>query len=252
MKRNLRGMLVRGAVIAGMSLIAFPAAAEIPLSKETGRKWGEKCIPTGNATQCCNAQRNGETACKVVEHSPIRRDCEDAEKVCQAIVRSAEEAKKTEEEKKKKAEEAKKAEEKKTVQQGLPRLPSPADLEKEIDNIKSDVGKIDEQLSKVALKEELEELKKRGSKDGETIARVKTILEGRQRSVIETNPPDWTVVKQKTTDAANKLEAVQRKILHCVLAGDVTGGDAPNGKAPPPTNIDPSVQGKHVVGCKFK
>jgi hypothetical protein len=252
MKRNLRGMLVSGAVIAGISLIVFPAVAETPLLKETGRKWGEKCIPTGNAIQCCNTQRNGEPACKVVEHSPIRRDCEDAEKVCQAIVRSAEEAKKAEEEKKKKAEDAKKAEEKKTVQQGLPRLPSPADLEKEIDNIKSDVAKIDEQLSKVVSKEEVEELKKRGSKDGETIARVKTILEGRQRSVIETNPPDWTVVKQKTTDAANKLEAVQRKILHCVLAGDVTGGDAPNGKTPPPTNIDPSVQGKHVLGCKFK
>jgi len=62
MKRNLRGMLVSGAVIAGMSLIVFPVAAETPLSKETGRKWGEKCMPTGNAIQCCNAQRNGETA----------------------------------------------------------------------------------------------------------------------------------------------------------------------------------------------
>jgi hypothetical protein len=164
----------------------------------------------------------------------------------------AEQAKKAEEEKKKKAEEAKKAEEKKTVQQGLPRLPSPTDLEKEIDNVKSDLGKIDEQLSKVASKEELEELKKRGSKDGETIARVKIILEGPQRSVIETNPSDWTLVKQKTTDAGAKLEAVQKKILHCVLAGDVSGGDAPNGKVPPPTNIDPTVQGKHVVGCKFK
>jgi hypothetical protein len=58
-------------------------------------------------------------------------------------------------------------------------------------------------------------------------------------------------VKKKTTDAANKLEAVQRKILHCVLVGDVTGGDSPNGKTPPPTNID-RVQGKHVLGCKFK
>ena len=251
MKRNLRGMLVSGAVIAGISLMVSPVAAETPLSKETGRKWGEKCIPTGNAVQCCNAQRNGETACKVLEHSPIRRDCEDAEKVCQAIVRSAEEAKKAEEEKKKKAEEAKKAEEKKTFQQGIPRLPSPADLEKEIDNAKNDLVKIDEQLSKVASKEELEELKKRASKDRETIARVKTILEGPQRSVIETNPPDWTLVKQKTTDAAAKLEAVQKKILHCVLAGDVTGGDAPDSRVPPPTNIDPTVQGKHVVGCKF-
>jgi hypothetical protein len=243
MKGNLRGMLVSGAVIAGVSLIAFPVAAETPLPKETGRKWGEKCMPSGNAIQCCNAQRNGEAACKVLEHSPIRRDCEDAEKVCQAIVRSAEEAKKAEEDKKKRAEEAKK--------QGIPRLPSPADLEKEIDNAKNDLVKIDEQLSKVASKEELEELNKRGSKDRETITRVKTILEGPQRSVIETNPPDWTLVKQKTTDAAAKAEAVQRKILHCVLAGDVTRGDAPDGKVPPPTNIDPTVQGKHVVGCKF-
>ena len=246
MKRNLRRMLVRGAVIAGMSLTAFPATAEAPLSKETGRKWAEKCIPTGNAIQCCNAQRNGERACKVVEHSQIRRDCEDAEKVCQAIVRSAEEAKKAEEEKKKKAEEAKRA-----VQQGIPRLPSPADLEKEIDNAENDLVRIDEQLSKVASKQELEELKKRGSKDRETIARVKIILEGPQRSVIETNPPDWTLVKQKTTDAAAKLEAVQKKILHCVLAGDVTRGDPSDSKVPPPTNIDPTTQGKHVVGCKF-
>ena len=251
MKRNLRGMLISCAVITGISLMVSTVAAETPLSKETGRKWGEKCIPTGNAVQCCNTQRNGETACKVLEHSPIRRDCEDAEKVCQAIVRSAEEAKKSEEEKKKKAEEAKKAEEKKTFQQGIPRLPSPADLEKEIDNAKNDLVKIDEQLSKVGSKEELEELKKRASKDRETIARVKTILEGPQRSVIETNPPDWTLVKQKTTDAAAKLEAVQKKILHCVLAGDVTGGDAPDSRVPPPTNIDPTVQGKHVVGCKF-
>jgi hypothetical protein len=234
-------MLVGGAVIGGMFLIVFPAAAEIPLSKETGRRWGEKCMPTGNAVQCCNAQRNGETACKGLEHGPIRRDCEDAEKVCQSIVRSAEEAKK--------------AAEKKTVQQGIPRLQSPADLEKEIDNAKNDLVKVDEELGKVASKEELEALKKRGSKDAETIARVNTILEGRQRSVIETNPPDWTIVKQKTTDAAAKSEAVQKKLLHCVLAGDVTAPDSkgppPTNKVAPPTNIDPIVQGKHVVGCKF-
>lgn len=246
MNRNLRRMLVGGAVIAGMSLTVLPATAETPLSKEAGRKWGEKCISTGNAIQCCNAQRNGETACKVADHSPIRSDCEAAEKVCQAMVRSGGEARKAEEEKKKKTEEVKKS-----VQQGIPRLPSPADLEKEIDNAESDLIRIDEQLSRVASREELEELKKRGSKDRETIARVKTILEGRQKSVIETNPPDWTPVKQKTTDAAAKLEAVQKRVLHCVLAGDVTRGDAPNSKVSAPTNIDPTVQGKHVVGCKF-
>ncbi len=240
MQRNLRRMLVRVAVIAGMFLLVLPVAAEIPLSKETGRKWGEKCMPAGNAIQCCNAQRNSETACKNAEHSPTRRDCEDAEKVCQAIVRSAEDAKK--------------AAEKRTVQQGIPRLQSPADLEKEIDNAKNDLVKIDEELTKVASKEELEALKKRGSKDAETIARIKTILEGRQRSVIETNPPDWTLVKQNTTDAGAKSEAVQKKLLHCVLAGDVTSPDTkvpPSNKVPPPTNIDPTVQGKHVVGCKF-
>jgi hypothetical protein len=193
-------------------------------------------LPTGNAIQCCSTQRNGEAACKVVEHSSVRKDCEDAEKTCQAMVRSAEEAKK--------------AEGKKTLQQGLPRLPSPADLEEEIDNAKNDLVRIDEQLSKVASKDELDELKRRCDKDRETIARVKTILEGRQRGVIETNPPDWTVVKQKITDAGAKLEAVQRKVLHCVLAGDVTGGGASGGKVPPATNIDPSTQGKHVLGCK--
>ena len=40
-------------------------------------------------------------------------------------------------------------------------------------------------------------------------------------------------MKQKTTDAAAKLEAAQRKILHRVLAGDVTGGDTPDSKVPP-------------------
>jgi hypothetical protein len=251
MKRNLCGMLISCAVIAGMALIVFPVAAEVPLSKEAGRKWGEKCAGTGNSLQCCSGQRNGETACKGIEHSPSRRDCEDAEKVCQGIVRSAEEAKKAEEEKKKKAEEAKKAEEKKPVQQGIPRLPSAADLAKQIDDVKNDAARIEEQLSRVASKEELEELKKQASKDQETIARVTTVLEGRQRSVIETNPPDWTVVRQKIRDVGDKIDKVQKKILHCVLGGDATSGDSKDNKVPPPTNVDPTTQGKHVVGCKF-
>jgi hypothetical protein len=251
MNGNLRGMLVSGAVIAGMSLIVFSVAAEIPLSKEAGRKWGEKCAPSGNAMQCCSAQRSSETACKGLEHSPARRDCEDAEKVCQGIVRSAEEAKKAEEEKKKKAEETKKAEEKKTVPQGLPRLPSQADLERQIEEVKNDAARVEEQLSRVASKAELDELNKRIGKDQETLFRLKTVVEGRQRSVIETNPPDWTVVKQQVTDTGAKVERVQQKILHCVLTGDATGGDSKDNKVPPPTNIDSGVQGKHVVGCKF-
>jgi hypothetical protein len=225
MKRNLRRMLVRAAVITGMSLLVFPAAAQSSLSKEMGKKWGDKCIPTGQAMHCCEDQRKGETACKSLEKeragSPVVRNCDDAEKLCQTMVR-----------------EAKKPEEKKTVQQGIPRLPSPAEMEKELDNAESDLVTIDEQLRKVASTGEFDELKRRCSKDRETINRVKTILEGPQRSVIETNPPDWTLVKKKTTDVAAKLKEVENKILHCHLAGDVTkGGDSP---------------GKHVVGCKFE
>ena len=256
MKRDLRGALVASAVIAGVSLIVFSAAAEVPLSKEAGRKWGEKCAPSGNAMQCCSAQRSSETVCKGLEHSPARKDCEDAEKICQGIVRSAEDAKKVEEEKKKKAddakkaEEAKKAEQKKTVPQGLPRLPSQAELEKQIDDVKNDAARIEEQLNKVASKAELDELNARIAKDQEALFRLKTVVEGRQRSVIETNPPDWAVVKQEVTDTGAKVERVQKKILHCVLTGDATGGDSKDNKGPPPTNIDSGVKGKHVVGCK--
>jgi hypothetical protein len=257
MNRNLREMLVSAAAIAAMSLIVFSAAAEIPLSKEAGRKWGEKCASTGNAMQCCSSQRSSETACRGLEHSPVGRDCEEAEKVCQGIVRSAEDAKKAEEEKKKKAEDAKKAEEtkkaeqRKTVPQGLPRLASPAELEKQIDDVKNDATRIEEQLGKVASKAELDELNARIAKDQETLFRLKTIVEGRQKSVIETTPQDWTVVKQEVTDTGTKVERVQQKILHCVLTGDATGGDSKNNRVPPPTNIDSGVQGKHVVGCKF-
>ena len=157
MKRDLRGALARERRDRRCFADCFSAAAEVPLSKEAGRKWGEKCASSGNAVQCCSAQRSSETVCKGLEHSPARKDCEDAEKVCQGIVRSAEDAKKVEEEKKKKAEEAKKAEQKKTVPQGLPRLPSQAELEKQIDDVKNDAARIEEQLNKVASKAELDE-----------------------------------------------------------------------------------------------
>jgi hypothetical protein len=98
MKRNLLGILVSGAAIAGLSLIVVPAAAETPLAKEMGKKWGDKCAPIEHAVTCCYAQRNGETACKNLERertgSPVVRNCDDAEKICQSMVRSAEEAKK--------------------------------------------------------------------------------------------------------------------------------------------------------------
>jgi hypothetical protein len=122
MKTGSCGALVAGAVIAGVSLLVFPAVAQSTLSKEMGKKWGDKCAPTGRATTCCNTQRNEETACKGLEKermgSTVVRNCDDAEKICQVTVRSAEEAKKAEEEKKKKAEDAKKAEEKKAAPQG--------------------------------------------------------------------------------------------------------------------------------------
>jgi hypothetical protein len=130
------------------------------------------------------------------------------------------------------------------------RLKSPAELEKEIDDAENDLVKVDGELSKVDSKEKLEELKKRVSKDRETIDRVKTILNGPLRSVIETTPSDWTTLKKKTTDTGAKVEAIQKRILGCVLTGDVTGGDAPGRNVPAPTNIDPSTPGKHVVGCK--
>jgi hypothetical protein len=256
MNGSLRGVLLKGAVIAGMSFFMFSAAAEVPLSKESGRKWGEKCASSG-AMQCCSAQRSNEPACKGLEHSPARRDCEDAEKVCQGIVRSAEDAKKAEEDKKKKAEDARKGtegknvEERKTVPQGLPRLPSAADLEKQIDDVKNDATKVEEQLSKVTSQAEVDALNARIAKDQETIFRIKTVVEGRQRSVIETTPQDWTVIKQEATDTGAKVERVQQKVIHCVLTGDATGGDSKDNRVPPPTNIDSGVQGKHVVGCKF-
>ena len=130
------------------------------------------------------------------------------------------------------------------------RLKSPAEMEKEIDGVEKDLARVDEELGKVDSKAKLEELKKQADKDRETINRVNTVLNGAPKSVIETNPSDWTVLQKKTNDAGDKVKAVQKRILGCVLTGDATGGDAPGSNVPPPTNIDPSTKGKHVVGCK--
>ena len=117
MNRNSCGMLIGGAVIAGISLLFFPAAAESP--KDMGGKWGGKCATSGRAAACCKEQRSADTACKNLEKekagSSAVKNCEEAEKVCEAAVRSAEEAKKAEDEKKKKAEDAKKTEENKAA-----------------------------------------------------------------------------------------------------------------------------------------
>jgi gas vesicle protein len=123
--RNSCGMLIGGAVIAGVSLLFFPAAAESP--KDMGVKWGGKCATGGRAAACCKEQRSADAACKNLEKekagSSAVKNCEEAEKVCEAAVRSAEEAKKTEDEKKKKAEDAKRAEENKAAARP-PTLPS--------------------------------------------------------------------------------------------------------------------------------
>ncbi|MEI9923825.1 MAG: hypothetical protein WDN50_10265 [Bradyrhizobium sp.] len=130
------------------------------------------------------------------------------------------------------------------------RLKSSAEMEKEIDGVEKDVARVEEELGKVDSKGKLEELKKQASKDRETINRINTVLNGTPKSVIETNPSDWTVLQKKTTDAGDKVKAVEKRILGCVLAGDATGGDAPGSNVPPPTNIDSGTKGKHVVGCK--
>lgn len=137
------------------------------------------------------------------------------------------------------------------------RLKSPAELEKEIDDTDKDLAKAYDELDKVDSQAKIDALKQRAAKDRETIYRVKTIVEGRQRSVIETNPPDWSKVEQKVTDVGAKADAFQKKVLGCVLAGDLTqpdqpkpGSNPPNSNVAPATNIDPNTPGKHAVGCK--
>jgi hypothetical protein len=130
------------------------------------------------------------------------------------------------------------------------RLKSPAEMEKEIDEAQKDLAKVNDELDKVDTDEKLKVLKNRADKDRETINRIKTVLNGPQRSVIETTPQDWTVVKQKTTDAGDKVEAIEKRILGCKPSGDATGGDSSGSNAPPPKNIDSGTKGKHVVGCK--
>jgi len=136
------------------------------------------------------------------------------------------------------------------------RLKSPAELEKEIDETQKDLAKVNDELGKVDSEAKLKALKDRADKDRDTINRIKTILNGPPRSVIETTPQDWTVVKQKTTDAGDKLDAIEKSILGCKPTGDATGGNSSGSgsgsgsNAPPPTNIDSGTKGKHVVGCK--
>jgi hypothetical protein len=132
------------------------------------------------------------------------------------------------------------------------RLKTPAEMEKEIDEAQKDLVKVNDELEKVDSEAKLKALKDRADKDRDTINRIKTILNGPQRSVIETTPQDWTTVKQKTTDAGDKIDAIEKSILGCKPTGDAVGGDSSGSgsNAPPPTNIDSGTKGKHVVGCK--
>ncbi len=257
MNNELHAMLVSGAVIAALSFIVFPAAAETPLAREMGKKWGDRCAPSGHATTCCYTQRNGESACKGLEKertgSPVVRNCDDAEKICQTMVRSAAEAKKAEDEKKKKAEEAKKTEDKQgSGQQKQPpdlRLKSQEALEREIDAAAKDLDEVGRDLDGLNPKDpqagqKAQALYDRLRKDEEIIARVRSIL-GQPTSPIQRTDEHWTRLEQKSKDIKGKFQKV------CSPTGDVTAGDDAGSKVPRQTNIDPSTRGKHIVGCKF-
>jgi hypothetical protein len=87
----LRGMIILISVIAGIGTSGFPATAQSQLAKEMGKKWGDKCIPTGHSVSCCTTERGAETACKGLEKepagSPVVRNCDDGVKICETMVR---------------------------------------------------------------------------------------------------------------------------------------------------------------------
>jgi hypothetical protein len=127
-------------------------------------------------------------------------------------------------------------------------------MEKQIDDAENDITKVNEELKKVDSEETRQRLLQRISKDNDTINRVKTVLNGQPKSVIETNPSDWTKIEQKTTGLGTKVQAIKDKLdkIHCVPAGDATGGGgASDSNMPPPPKIDSNTKGKHVAGCKM-
>ena len=91
MTTMLRGMLILISVIAVIATSGFPATAQSPLSKAMGKKWGDKCIPTGHGVSCCTTEMGAETACQGLEKeragSPVVRNCSDGVKICETMVR---------------------------------------------------------------------------------------------------------------------------------------------------------------------
>lgn len=266
MTKTLHGLVLSGIAIAGMSLLAFSAAAESP--KEMGRGWGGKCAPAGQAA-CCKTQRNGDTACKNLERekagSAVVKNCEEAEKICLAIV---EEARKAEEEKRKKAEEAKKAdeakkaEEKKNSQQGggqqkpLPNLRlDPNRIAQEIEDAEADLKEVGKQLDLLDpkdpnAKQKFAELYARIIRDNKTIVDKKTIL-GQETSVIVTHPVNWDKITQTENNVTSKSNEWLKKFEKiCTPAGAVSSGDS-GGKTPPPTQMEKGTPGQHIGSCKF-
>lgn len=255
MNRNSCGMLIGGAVIAGISLLFLPAAAESP--KDMGGKWGGKCATSGRAAACCKEQRSGDATCKNLEKekagSPAVKNCEEAEKVCEAAVRSAEEAKKAEDEKKKKAEDAKKAEENKAAARP-PALPSARqvadnwqkeltqaedDYRHAIDDAKSGTNKADiEKALKRAddLKKRIDVLRRRigDLSPAERISYTSKL----PKEYESKNPFDliYDVISKKVCRKNGKLQW-DGSILSCQYGENPSGGDRP---IPPATDISPN------------
>lgn len=253
MNGNLCGMLIGGAVIAGVSLFVIPAAAESP--KDMGGKWGGKCATSGRAAACCKGQRGSDAACKNLEKekagSAAVKNCEEAEKVCAAAVRSAEDAKKAEDEKKKKAEDAKKPEENKGAARPLPSARQVADnWQKEltqaeddyshaIDDAKNGTNKADiEKALKKAdgLKKRIDVLRRRIG-DLSPAERISYTSKLPKEYELK-NPFDiiYDVISKKVCRKNGKLQW-DGSILSCQYGENPSGGDRP---IPPATDISPN------------
>lgn len=253
MNGNLCGMLIGGAVIAGVSLFVIPAAAESP--KDMGGKWGGKCATSGRAAACCKEQRGSDAACKNLEKekagSAAVKNCEEAEKVCAAAVRSAEDAKKAEDEKKKKAEDAKKPEENKGAARPLPSARQVADnWQKEltqaeddyshaIDDAKNGTNKADiEKALKKAdgLKKRIDVLRRRIG-DLSPAERI-SFTSKLPKEYKSKNPFDiiYDVISKKVCRKNGKLQW-DGSILSCQYGENPSGGDRP---IPPATDISPN------------
>jgi hypothetical protein len=67
-----------------------PPPAPEPLLLTMGKKWGDKCLPNGDGgamSTCCSRQRRAEAACRGVQLGAPPTPCDNAEKICQGMVR---------------------------------------------------------------------------------------------------------------------------------------------------------------------